>query len=112
MVNTLSAVFYILHQGAGLGIYDIEEYIEEIFGGERITRSFWFMPQLLFFSIAYLLVFRADRPLIYTVMLIIKYPINRESNIKNSMIIPSDTGYVIREIASPIIVVMMSTSIR
>ena len=33
MVNTLSAVFYILHQGAGLGIYDIEEYIEEIFGG-------------------------------------------------------------------------------
>ena len=71
MVNTLSAVLYILHQGAGLGIYDIEEYIEEIFGGERITRSFWFMPQLLFFSIAYLLVFRADRPLIYTVMLII-----------------------------------------
>ena len=71
MVNTLSAVFYILHQGAGLGIYDIEEYIEEIFGGERITRSFWFMPQFLFFSIAYLLVFRADRPLIYTVMLII-----------------------------------------
>jgi len=71
MVNTLSAVLYILHQGAGLGIYDIEEYIEEIFGGERITRSFWFMPQFLFFSIAYLLVFRADRPLIYTVMLII-----------------------------------------
>ena len=71
MVNTLSAVFYILHQGAGFGIYDIEEYIEEIFGGERITRSFWFMPQFLFFSIAYLLVFRADRPLIYTVMLII-----------------------------------------
>ena len=71
MVNTLSAVLYILHQGAGLGIYDIEEYIEEIFGGERITRSFWFMPQFLFFSIAYLLVFRADRPLVYTLMLII-----------------------------------------
>ena len=71
LVNTLSAVLYILHQGAGLVIYDIEEYIEEIFGGERITRSFWFMPQFLFFSIAYLLVFREDKPVLYTILLII-----------------------------------------
>ncbi len=71
LVNTLSAILYILHQGVGMGIYDIEEYIEEIFGGERITRSFWFMPQFLFFSIAYLLVFREDKPILFTVMLII-----------------------------------------
>ncbi len=71
VINTISALFYILHQGASLAIYDIEEYIEEVFGGEMITRSFWFMPQFLFFSLAFLLVFRSERPVFYTLMLVI-----------------------------------------
>lgn len=71
IVSSISAFLYILHQGAGLGIYSIEEYIDEVFGGERITRSFWFMPQFLFFSMAFLLVFRSERPALYNIMLII-----------------------------------------
>jgi hypothetical protein len=57
-VNSIAAFLYILHQGMHLGIYQMVEFSTEIFDGAEITRSFWFMPQLLPFSVAFLLVFK------------------------------------------------------
>ncbi len=58
VINTLSAILFLLHQGLHFNIYTVEEYLSESFDGQEITRSFWFMPQFLFFSVAFLLVFR------------------------------------------------------
>lgn len=57
IVNSIASFLYILHQGLHLNVYIYEEYMSESFQGETITRTFWFMPQFLFFSIAFLLVF-------------------------------------------------------
>jgi hypothetical protein len=57
IVNSVSAILFILHQGLHFNVYDAVEYQTDTFEGQEITRSFWFMPQFLFFSIAFLLVF-------------------------------------------------------
>ncbi len=57
VVNSVAAFLFILHQGLHFNVYIAEEYMSESFQGQEITRSFWFMPQFLFFSIAFLLVF-------------------------------------------------------
>jgi hypothetical protein len=71
VVNSIACIFYLLHQGLHLKIYMQEEYLEEIFNGEEITRSSWFMPQFMFFSIAFSLVFRKKKPFLFTVILIV-----------------------------------------
>lgn len=58
IVNSLACLLFILHQGFHFNIYIAEEYMSESFQGQEITRSFWFMPQFFFFSIAFLLVFK------------------------------------------------------
>jgi hypothetical protein len=57
LVNSLASCLFILHQGLHFNVYTGEEYLSDTFQGQEITRSFWFMPQFLFFSIAFLLVF-------------------------------------------------------
>jgi hypothetical protein len=57
IVNSIASFFFILHQGLHFHVYLGEEYMSESFQGQEITRSFWFMPQFLLFSIAFLLVF-------------------------------------------------------
>ncbi|MGN6530140.1 MAG: hypothetical protein ACTHK0_00120 [Ginsengibacter sp.] len=57
IVNSIASFLFILHQGLHFNVYIAEEYMSESFQGQEITRSFWFMPQFLFFSIAFLLVF-------------------------------------------------------
>lgn len=57
IVNSIAATLYILHQGLHFDIYTAEEYSTDSFQGQEITRTFWFMPHFLFFSIAFLLVF-------------------------------------------------------
>lgn len=53
LVNTLAALLFILHQGLHLPVYLVTEYQTITFMGQRITRSFYFMPQLLSLAIAY-----------------------------------------------------------
>lgn len=53
VVNTLAAVLFILHQGLHLQIYSATEYLTFTFMGQRLTRSFYFMPQLLGLAVAY-----------------------------------------------------------
>jgi|GEM_PF-2594708 len=57
IINSIAAFLFILHQGLHLTIYEQKEHISDFFQGTEITRSFFFMPQFLFFSIVYLLVF-------------------------------------------------------
>jgi len=57
IINSIAAFLFILHQGLHLSIYEQKEYISDSFEGTEITRSFFFMPQFLFFSIVYLLIF-------------------------------------------------------
>ena len=57
IINSIASFLFIVHQGLHFNIYTGEEYMSESFQGEEITRSFWFMPQFLFFSISFLLVF-------------------------------------------------------
>jgi hypothetical protein len=66
-VNTIAAILYILHQGLHLPIYQGNEYFTTFFLGQVITRTFWFMPPLLLFSI----VFQASKPRLNWVTLII-----------------------------------------
>ena len=53
-INSFSALLFILHQGFGITIYPFQEYFSTTIGLTKITRSFSFMPPILFFSIAYL----------------------------------------------------------
>ncbi len=54
VVNTIAAGFFVLHQGLHLPIYaGATEYQAFVFGGQLITRSFYFMPQLLALSLAF-----------------------------------------------------------
>jgi len=75
LVNTLASVLYILDQGLHITLYKVAEdaYQQEIFQGEVITRVFWFMPVLWFFSIAYLIVFREGKLLLSLGMLVINF---------------------------------------
>jgi hypothetical protein len=54
IVSTGSAALFVLHQAVHLDIYAGEEYLTTTFLGQTITRSFYFMPQLLLLSIAYI----------------------------------------------------------
>ena len=71
LINSLASCLYILHQGVHLAIYHNEEYLSDIFQGELITRTFWFMPPLWFFSISYLLVFKKGKSFLFFSLLII-----------------------------------------
>jgi hypothetical protein len=71
VVNTFASFFYILHQGLQLNFYNLEEYSTEVFQGQQITRTFWFMPQFLPFSIAFLLVFREKKSYAFYLLLVI-----------------------------------------
>lgn len=67
LVNSLASVFYLLHQGFHYELYlspGFEEQESEVFEGETITRTFWFMPVLWFFSVAYLMAFRKEKPIL------------------------------------------------
>ena len=58
LVNTLASALYFIHQGLHVNLYtsDItKEYLITIVNGVIITRTFWFMPVLWFFSIAFIL---------------------------------------------------------
>lgn len=70
IVNSLSALLFLLHQGFHFNIYTTEEYLSESFDGQEITRSFWFMPQFLFFSVAFLLVFKKKYPFSIALLII------------------------------------------
>ena len=71
VINSLAALLFLLHQGLHLNIYTVEEYLSESFDGQEITRTFWFMPQFLFFSVAFLLVFKKKYSLLSIPLLII-----------------------------------------
>lgn len=71
IINSVASVLYILHQGLGVTIYKYEEYSSNYIQGEEITRTFWFMPQFLFLSVAYLLVFKKGNTVISVILLII-----------------------------------------
>ena len=53
VVNTIAAGLFILHQGLHIPIYVVEEYLSITFMGQPITRSFYFMPQLLILALAF-----------------------------------------------------------
>ena len=52
VLNTVCAALFILHQGLGLPIYTGVEYYTESFQGVTITRTFTFLPQLLYLALA------------------------------------------------------------
>jgi hypothetical protein len=58
VINSIASVLFILHQGLHIKIYQESEYSISFFQGELITRTFWFMPQFLAFSIASGMIFR------------------------------------------------------
>jgi len=53
VVNTIAAALFIVHQGLHHTIYLAVEYQTVVFMGQRLTRSFYFMPQLLTLALAY-----------------------------------------------------------
>jgi hypothetical protein len=71
VVNSIASLFYVLHQGMHLNIYKIEELSTEVFQNEEITRNFYFMPQFLPFSIAFLLVFKEKTSFIFYALITI-----------------------------------------
>lgn len=71
IISSIASVFYILHQGLGFKIYQSEEYRLDYVQGEEITRTFWFMPQFLILSVAYLLVYKKEYPTISIILLLI-----------------------------------------
>jgi O-antigen ligase len=52
LINTIAAVLFVVHQGLHISIYDATEYQTITFMGQRLTRSFYFMPQLLTLAVA------------------------------------------------------------
>jgi len=72
VINTIASGMYFIHQGLHITIYaTYNEYLTEIIDGETITRSFWFMPNLLFFSISYLLVIKKSKSFFNIILLLI-----------------------------------------
>lgn len=68
IVNSIASILYFIHQGLHVTIYTAnadDEYLVDVFQGEVITRTFWFMPALWFFSIAYLLVFKREKTIAF-----------------------------------------------
>jgi len=59
IVNSIASGLFFIHQGLHKEIYATQgnEYLSQVIDGVVITRTFWFMPILWFFSISYLLVF-------------------------------------------------------
>lgn len=60
IINSIASGLFFIHQGLHKGIYTSSqenEYLSLVIDGVVITRTFWFMPILWFFSISYLLVF-------------------------------------------------------
>jgi len=54
VVNTIAAIFYVLHQGLHFYVYSgMVEYQYIFVNGETLTRSFYFMPQYLPLAIAF-----------------------------------------------------------
>jgi O-antigen ligase len=53
VVNTIAAGLFVLHQGLHVHVYNATEYQSIVFQGQRLTRSFYFMPQFLPLAIAY-----------------------------------------------------------
>ncbi|HJW76015.1 MAG TPA: hypothetical protein VJ787_10150 [Thermoleophilia bacterium] len=54
IVNTGAAVLFILHQGLHLRVYTGAEFMTTVVAGQTITRTYYFMPQLVLLSIAYI----------------------------------------------------------
>jgi hypothetical protein len=71
IINTIASFLYILHQGLHINIYNLEEHSTELFQGEEITRTFYFMPQLLPFSIVFILVFKDKRSFTFYLLLLV-----------------------------------------
>lgn len=69
VVNSIAALLFILHQGLHFKIYLQQEYLKEIFNGQEVTRTMWFMPQFLFLAIAFCLIHMKKNPLLYSVLL-------------------------------------------
>ena len=72
IVNTFASFLYFLHQGLNITIYElpgVDEFQQEVFQGEIITREFWCMPVLWFFSVAYLTIFREGKSVLSLCML-------------------------------------------
>lgn len=65
LINTMASVLYFIHQGLNYTLYTNpyfeEVHITDLVKGVKITRTFWFMPILWYFSIAYLLVFKKKK---------------------------------------------------
>jgi hypothetical protein len=91
IINSIASFLFVLHQGLHLNIYHSEEFSAEIFQGEEITRSFWFMPQFLPFSVAFLLVFKDKKSftfyLLLTVNLLAVFISYTRSSVINSLVI-------------------------
>ena len=77
LVNSGASFLYFLHQGLHIQLYQLggmEGLLqEEIFQGEAITREFWCMPVLWFFSISYLVIFKPGKPAIWLSLLGINF---------------------------------------
>lgn len=76
IINSIASLFYFIHQGLHFNIYDnnyTEEYSSELFQGVTITRTFWFMPILWYFSIAYLLIFKRARSIVNIGLIVINF---------------------------------------
>jgi len=76
LVNSGASVLYLLHQGLHIQLYKLagmEELQQEVFQGEIITREFWCMPVLWFFSIGYLIVFRPGKLIVSLSLLAINF---------------------------------------
>jgi hypothetical protein len=71
IINSFASLFYLLHQGLQFHIYKVEEDPAEVFMGAEITRTFWFMPQFLPLSIAYILVFLEKKSFVFYALLIV-----------------------------------------
>lgn len=88
ILNSIAAVLYFVHQGLHISIYTTsKEYLAEIVDGETITRTFWFMPNLLFFSISYLLVIKKSKSLINIILLVVNIMAVYISYTRTSLII-------------------------
>ena len=66
IVNSLASGLYFIHQGLHIDLYNTldSEYLVTIFEGQVITRTFWFMPVLWFFSISFLLAMRRKKTIL------------------------------------------------
>jgi hypothetical protein len=69
IINSITAFLFILHQGLHFKIYLQAEYLKEIFNGQEVTRTMWFMPQFLFLAITFSLIYMKKNPLLYSVLL-------------------------------------------